>query len=132
MSSLLEDPAHRVVNLERRRYRGRIQIAAGILEIARTGSRKTRIMYLGNLSFEVLQKYLDLLLKLGMIEAQGRSERQYFTTEKGLGFLNDFYQLRRHAGIVQEKKAVLERSLSMTTVEVDETPRKVEEIGAAP
>ncbi len=118
--------------MERRRYRGRIQIAAGILEIARTGSRKTRIMYLGNLSFEVLQKYLDLLLKLGMIEAQGRSERQYFTTEKGLGFLNDFYQLRRHAGIVQEKKAVLERSLSMTTVEVDETPRKVEEIGAAP
>jgi predicted transcriptional regulator len=50
-----------------------MEIAAGILEIARNGSRKTRIMYLGNLSFDLLQKYLDMLVKLDLLESKKRA-----------------------------------------------------------
>ena len=57
----------------RRQYRNRIQIAANIIEIAKHGSRKTRIMYLGNLSFDLLQKYLGMLLDYGLIEVRDGS-----------------------------------------------------------
>jgi predicted transcriptional regulator len=59
-----------VVN-SKRQYRSRIQIAADILEIAKAGSRKTKIMYLGNLSFDLLQKYLEMLVDFDLLEVHG-------------------------------------------------------------
>lgn len=96
----------------RRRYRSRIQIAANILEIAKHGSRKTRIMYLGNLSFDLLQKYLNLLVNLGLLEVTNGEERTYVATEKGRGFLEDFYELQKYSEVAGAKKRVLEGSLS--------------------
>jgi predicted transcriptional regulator len=96
----------------RRQYRSRIQIAANILEIAKNGSRKTRIMYLGNLSFDVLQKYLDLLVDFGLLEVRNGEKRTYVATEKGRGFLEDFYELQKYSEIAETKKRVLEGSLS--------------------
>jgi len=95
----------------RRQYRSRVQIAAGILEIAKNGSHKTRIMYLGNLSFDLLQKYLNLLLDSGLVElsADGKT---YVATEKGRKFLEDFQEFQRSAQAADEKKRVLERSLT--------------------
>jgi predicted transcriptional regulator len=98
----------------KRQYRSRIQIAADILEIAKDGSRKTRIMYLGNLSFDLVQKYLDLLVRLGLIEVRGVSENSYVATEKGRRFLEDFYELREHSDIVNAKKRALEDRLAST------------------
>jgi predicted transcriptional regulator len=98
----------------KRQYRSRIQIAADILSIVKNGSHKTRIMYLGNLSFELLQKYLALLADLGLIEAQNRNEKTYTATEKGRQFLEDFSELQKHSEVVEAKKRSLERSLSFT------------------
>ena len=95
----------------RRQYRSRIQIAANILEIAKNGSRKTRIMYLGNLSFDLLQKYLDLLVNHGLIEFDEDSERTYIATEKGRRFLEDFYKLQEYSEKAQAKKRMLEEYL---------------------
>jgi len=89
-----------------------MEIAAGILEIARNGSRKTRIMYLGNLSFDLLQKYLDMLVKLGLLETRSDHEKTYVATEKGRKFLDDFNELQKHAEVVEVKKRALERSLA--------------------
>lgn len=89
-----------------------MEIAAGILEIAKNGSRKTRIMYLGNLSFDLLQKYVDMLVKLGLLEIRNDHERVYVATEKGREFLEDFNELQKHAQVVEAKKRVLERSLT--------------------
>jgi predicted transcriptional regulator len=89
-----------------------MEIAAGILEIARNGSRKTRIMYLGNLSFDLLQKYLDMLVKLGLLETRNNREKTYAATEKGRKFLDDFNELQKHAEVVAAKKRALERSLA--------------------
>jgi predicted transcriptional regulator len=90
-----------------------MEIAAGILEIAKNGSRKTRIMYLGNLSFDLLQKYLDMLVNLGLLEIKSGEERVYVATEKGHAFLEDFNELQKHAEVVETKKRVLEISLSV-------------------
>lgn len=102
----------------KRQYRSRIQIAADIIEIARSGSRKTRIMYLGNLSFDLLQKYLDMLVNFGLIEVQGESEVKYVATEKGRQFLEDFNELQKYSEIADTKKRSLERSLAPTPQKV--------------
>jgi predicted transcriptional regulator len=89
-----------------------MEIAANILEIARNGSRKTRIMYLGNLSFDLLQKYLDRLVNLGLLETRSGDEKTYVATEKGRKFLEDFHELQKHAEVVETKKRALERTLA--------------------
>jgi predicted transcriptional regulator len=99
----------------RRPYRNRMEIAAGILEIAKEGSRKTRIMYQGNLSFDLLQKYLDMLVNFGLLEARGNEkETVYVATEKGCRFLEDFSELQKHAEVVEEKRRSLVKSLSVS------------------
>lgn len=103
-----------LVARSKRQYRSRIQIAANILEIAKEGSRKTRIMYLCNLSFDLLQKYLDLLEDFGLIELKNDSERTYVATEEGRGFLEDFHELQKHSEIAEAKKRILEGRLSAT------------------
>jgi len=101
-----------VTNNKRRQYRSRIQIAADILEIAKNGSRKTRIMYLGNLSFDLLHKYLDMLVNHELLETRGDPERSYVATEKGRRFLEDYYELQKYSEIAESKKRTLERFLT--------------------
>jgi predicted transcriptional regulator len=97
----------------RTHYRNRMEIAAGILEVAKSGSRKTRIMYLGNLSFDLVQKYLDLLADADLIQIrENGTATRYFTTEKGQQFLDDFNELQEHSEVVREKKRALERTLN--------------------
>jgi predicted transcriptional regulator len=92
-----------------------MEIAAGILEIARNGSRKTKIMYLGNLSFDLLQKYLDMLVRLSLLETRSGPEKTYVATEKGRRFLDDFNELQKHAEVVESKRRALERSLTLSS-----------------
>ena len=57
------------------------QIILTILETAKQGKRKTRIMGLCNLSFTQVNGYLDVLSKAGWIE---EVEGIWRTTKKGL------------------------------------------------
>jgi len=57
------------------------QIILTILETAKQGKRKTRIMGMCNLSFTQVNGYLDVLSKAGWIE---EVEGIWRTTEKGL------------------------------------------------
>lgn len=97
----------------RRQYRKRVQIAADIIEIAKQGSRKTRIMYLGNLSFDLLQKYLDMLVNYDLLEVRGGPEKSYVATEKGRRFLEDYQELRKYSEMVESKKRALQASLEI-------------------
>ena len=99
-------------NGRRRPYRNRMEITAGILDIAKNGSRKTRIMYLGNLSFDLLQKYLDMLVNVGLLEQRNNDDRMYVATEKGRKFLEDFNELQKYSTVAEEKKRTLEQSLN--------------------
>jgi predicted transcriptional regulator len=81
------------------------------LEIAKDGSRKTRIMYLGNLSYELVQKYLDLLLRFDLVELRDSPEKSFVATEKGQRFLEDYYELRKYSEMAEAKKRALEANL---------------------
>ena len=105
-----------VADRGKRQYRTRLQIAADIIEIAKNGSRKTRIMYLGNLSFDLLHRYLDLLMKSGLIQIQDGEKHAYVATEKGRQFLEQYGELRRALEIAESKRRALERALPPETI----------------
>jgi predicted transcriptional regulator len=67
--------------------RDRATIIANILESIRfnpKGRRKTNIMQSANLSYEQLNKYLDLLIRNGYVIVEGQ---MFKPTSKGLEFL---------------------------------------------
>jgi predicted transcriptional regulator len=77
--------------------RGRLDILADILDHARNGSKKTRIMYACNLSFRQLRVYLDYLVKRGFIAVSASLDaesRVFRTTRKGLAFLKAYEALQ--------------------------------------
>jgi predicted transcriptional regulator len=71
-------------------------------------------MYLGNLSFDLLRKYLKRLEQFGLVEVKNTSDgdRIYNVTAKGQEFLTDFYELQKHTAIANNKKSVLEKTLT--------------------
>ena len=100
----------------KRQYRGRLEITANILEIAKAGSRKTNIMYQGNLSFDLTQKYLKQLEDLQLIDVKtSNSDKVYTVTAKGEQFLADFYELQKHSEIADTKKRILQGALTAHT-----------------
>jgi len=69
------------------KYRHRLEIIADILNVAGKGVRKTRIMYVANLSYSLLEKYLEETVDLGFIYP---SNHRYEVTEKGRTFLEKY------------------------------------------
>ena len=69
--------------------RSSFEIIAEILETAKNGAKKTRIMYSCGLSFRFVQKYLDLLLETGLLSLGDT----YKTTAKGMAFLHRYQRL---------------------------------------
>ncbi len=78
--------------------RSEIDIMASILNEARKGARKTRIMYRCNLSYKQLQTYLKLLMGLDMlifISKKGTNTTGFFKTSgKGVEFLDAYHKLK--------------------------------------
>jgi len=68
-------------------YRSRTEITNIMLEAAKTGAGKTKIMYSANLSYTQLTGYLYYLQQNGLIKHEADT-RTYKSTEKGLKFLN--------------------------------------------
>jgi len=99
-----------------RKNRHKVEIVADILEICRNYTRKTNIMYEANLSFQLLTKYLRLLHQSNLIKA-GEDGYVYSATDKGLEFLKHYYELRHHSRMADEKRKVVESSLSIPDTE---------------
>jgi predicted transcriptional regulator len=74
--------------------RDRLEIIADILEIAKGGQLKTRILYDGNLSFSQLNEYLTFMLEMGFLEVNMEYEkRNYRTTNRGLKYLESYEEI---------------------------------------
>jgi predicted transcriptional regulator len=68
------------------KYRSRTDIIVSMLEAARHGATKTKIMYSSYLSSYQLRTYLELVISNSLLEYDSAKER-YRTTEKGLRLL---------------------------------------------
>ena len=73
----------------RQMKRSVFEIIAEILQVAKNGAKKTRIMYSCNLSYRVTGEYFHYLLEAGLL----RKGNSYHTTEKGLHFLHGYQTL---------------------------------------
>jgi predicted transcriptional regulator len=71
--------------------RDRLSIVAAILEAVQSGASKTRIMSMANLSFKLLEKYLDISMRAGFVQAD---EYKYTLTEPGVEFLKAVQTIR--------------------------------------
>ncbi len=71
------------------RRRSSIEVIADMLRLGEAG--KTEIMYSANMSYFQLQKYLDFLLQLKLIDkvALGNPSVTYRVTKKGLRLLRN-------------------------------------------
>ena len=95
-----------------RRNRNKLQITQAILEVARDGAGKTRIMYQANLSFKLLEDYLTVLVRAGLLKVKEGDRKMYMTSEKGLQFLREFQELERYAALATARKNDLTKMLA--------------------
>ena len=79
--------------------RSRVDIVAAVLEASKTGVNKTRIMNRANLSFSLLEKYLNAVVGAGFVRVEGSS---YFLTGRGKEFLEHYGRFREHYAGVQK------------------------------
>jgi len=96
------------------KYRNNVEIVADMLVITREGALKTQIMYQANLSFKLTERYLEAVLKAGLIKLN--HDGRYLITEEGTLFLKKFSNYKRHASSlrkqlkrVNDEKALLDQ-----------------------
>ncbi len=85
--------------------RDRLRIVASVLEATNLGSNKTRIMIAANLSFKLLEKYLDMTISAGLIQINGSV---YLLTESGREFLRQYYEFYERSVKAQQLLEVLD------------------------
>ena len=77
--------------------RTRFEIIGEILSLAANGAggaAKTSIVYRANLNFNVVNRYLDLLSKEGLVSIRKGTAVRYRITEKGRMFLDAYKNLK--------------------------------------
>jgi predicted transcriptional regulator len=72
--------------------RNDLDICADILRVAKTGAKKTQIVYQANLNFKIVKKYLERLIDNGLLDPASES-RFYTTTNRGANFLEQYHDL---------------------------------------
>lgn len=73
---------------KKNKNRGRLEIIRDMLYAASEKTKKTRIMYQANLSYQLLEKYLKSLLESGLVERVDDSF--YLITWRGKEFLQTY------------------------------------------
>ena len=70
--------------------RHKLDIMADLLRLSKNGSKKTRLVYLANINFNMLKKYVALLESKGFIY---NSDDLIFTSREGFDFLRQYDEL---------------------------------------
>jgi predicted transcriptional regulator len=78
--------------------RNAMEIAVSVLEEARNGINKTRLVYRTNLNFLLIQRYVDFLVQKNMIEIINDPTPIYKTTQKGISLLDEFSKIKNILG----------------------------------
>jgi predicted transcriptional regulator len=72
--------------------RTELDIACDLLSVARTGAKKTFLVYQTNLNFRIIKKYIQNLIDTGLLQCDSNI---YTTTDKGKTFVRQYKALRR-------------------------------------
>jgi len=75
-------------------YRDRLDIIADILSVVSREAKKTQIMYQANLSYKVLQRYLNEIAGASLIRFED-SQQIYMLTSKGQNYLDAYREYAR-------------------------------------
>jgi len=70
--------------------RHKLDIMTDLLRLSKNGSRKTRLVYLANINFNMLKKYVILLESKGFIY---KSDNLIYTSREGFDFLRQYDEL---------------------------------------
>jgi predicted transcriptional regulator len=81
--------------------RDKLDIILRILEVGNSPVKKTHILYKAGINFYQLSRYLDLLLKTGMMEEVQTPFVAYRTTEKGRVLINLFSSADLQAALAE-------------------------------
>jgi len=75
--------------------RGQMDIIADILRAAKEGIKKTQIIFHARLNNEQNKKYLNLMMRKGLIEVEKQGKHElYRTSNKGSEYLREYHKLR--------------------------------------
>jgi predicted transcriptional regulator len=83
------------------RKRSRLETLNVMLQLARSGIRKTHIMQRANVSHTQLNKYLDILMQRQLVV---RERELYVTTARGQYFITTFQKIQAILGEVSEPR----------------------------
>jgi len=76
--------------------RNELDIIACMLRISRKGATRTQLMYRANLSYKLLELYLNTLIAFSMVEIRGESRRKsYHINQRGRQFLERYHGLKK-------------------------------------
>lgn len=90
----------------KQRRRDQLSIFARMLEITRSGTLKTQIMYKANLSYTQLNEYLYFLIEKKLITLTILDEKEvYKITQKGMDYLQTHRELIKLIGKSSNKKS---------------------------
>lgn len=74
--------------------RDRLHIINEIMEAAKGGQLKTRIMYMGNLSYSQVNEYLSFLTEMGFISTHVTNGKKFYeTSAKGMLYIENYEEL---------------------------------------
>ena len=108
--------------------RSRLEILYDIVTSANPSAKKTHVMWKANISFLVLDSYLNLALEKGLIrETNDEDEgRLYRITPTGLRFISTFDKIKRLLDKKTEVESSLNDSRGSDSKIVSTTARKVD------
>jgi predicted transcriptional regulator len=69
------------------KHRGYLDILADIMKVAKESTSKTHIMFRANLSYKLLEKYLEIAISNGFISSD---KSRYRLTSQGKVFLEEY------------------------------------------
>lgn len=96
-------------------YRDRLDIIADILNVVSREAKKTQIMYQANLSYKVLQRYLNEIVEASLISFEDGNQI-YLLTTKGQEYLDAYKEyircsktMEKHLTDFSVKRKILEK-----------------------
>jgi len=85
------------------KYRGRLEIIAAVLRVIGEGAKKTHVMYGANLSYRLVSRYLNWVVRAGLVRTVRGSGSLYKVTAKGQRFLERYEEFSEHREKLRER-----------------------------